>query len=717
MGRMEIVLGKTEKIGKITLDYSRYAGEDFYCDGAVEDELLELVKKCGQAEYAAAIQEKKSWPVLYHLSPLRENIVDWIPMEKSDRVLEVGSGCGAITGALARKCGSVTCVDLSKKRSLINAYRHSECDNVTIHVGNFKDIEPDLDRNYDYICLIGVFEYGQSYIGGDTPYEDFLRILTPHLAEGGRIVIAIENKYGLKYFAGCKEDHLGTYFSGIENYADGGGVRTFSKKGLERIFQNCGVEETHFYYPYPDYKFMTALYSDEYLPGKGELSNNLRNFDRDRMLLFNEKNAFDGLTEDGLFDLFSNSFVAVLGGGFDVKYVKYSNDRAPEYAIKTEIDRTPGGELCVCKYPLTKEAEEHVRSMAVAYENLLKRYEGGRLCINQCSLEEAGETVCARFEYVKGRPLSQLMDACLERDDLESFYRYFKEYVERIGYNSAFPAADFDLIFSNILVDGEKWTLIDYEWTFGKSVDTRELAFRAVYCYLLEEEKRNKLQLDRILQELAITEEDAEYYREQEMDFQQFVTGKRASMAQLREFIGCRTMEPQKWIDKYQDSAGVNRVQIYEDRGKGYQEEASYFVKEAYQGEQLIEFSLSVGADVQMLRIDPAMDSCMVTIQEMTWNGERVPLEKRKLLRVNGRVAKPAGQKTTAGEALEKTQMVYQPTIVFPTSDPNINIAVSGLPHDKEKPSAENLLYVRMEIVRLPLKMAQDMAGAVKKLI
>ena len=176
-------------------------------------------------------------------------------------------------------------------------------------------------------------------------------------------------------------------------------------------------------------------------------------------------------------------------------------------------------------------------------------------------------------------------------------------------------------------------------------------------------------------------------------------------------------MEPQKWIDKYQDSAGVNRVQIYEDRGKGYQEEASYFVKEAYQGEQLIEFSLSVGADVQMLRIDPAMDSCMVTIQEMTWNGERVPLEKRKLLRVNGRVAKPAGQKTTAGEALEKTQMVYQPTIVFPTSDPNINIAVSGLPHDKEKPSAENLLYVRMEIVRLPLKMAQDMAGAVKKLI
>ena len=131
-------------------------------------------------------------------------------------ILEVGSGCGAITGALARKAGEVTCVDLSKKRSLINAYRHSECENVTIHVGNFTDVEPELPADYDYICLIGVFEYGQAYIGGKTPYEDFLKILQKHLAPDGRIVIAIENKYGLKYFAGCKEDHLAAGFPALK---------------------------------------------------------------------------------------------------------------------------------------------------------------------------------------------------------------------------------------------------------------------------------------------------------------------------------------------------------------------------------------------------------------------------------------------------------------------------------------------------------------------
>ena len=689
-----------EHIGKITLDYSKYPGEDFYCDGTVEDEILEIVKNLSPVEYAAAIEEKKSWPILYHLSPLRENIVEWIPMEPDTKVLEVGSGCGAITGALARKAGSVTCVDLSKKRSLINAYRHSDCDNVTIHVGNFKDIEPDLPTDYDYICLIGVFEYGQSYIGGDTPFEDFLKILLPHLKKTGRIVIAIENKYGLKYFAGCKEDHLGTYFSGIENYQAEDGVRTFSRRGLERIFAKCGVKESHFYYPYPDYKFMTTLYSDAYLPGKGELSNNLRNFDRDRMLLFDEKSAFDGMVEDGLFSVFANSYVAVIGGGFDIKYVKYSNDRAPQYRIKTVITRNKAGETGVCKYPLTEEAREHVCQMAVAYENLQKRYQGGKLGINQCTLMEEGNEVYAAFEFVAGRPLSELMDECLEKGDLEGFHKYFEEYMEGVGYRVEEPVADFDLIFANILVQGDDWTLIDYEWTFGKTIETRELAFRAIYCYLLEDERRNALDLDRILEKLHITEQEAENYRKQEMDFQQFVTGKQMSMAQIRDCLGGELLEPKKWVHRFKATEGILRVQIYEDQGDGYSEEHSRFLPDAYLDEEQVEFTLSVSGNVRQLRIDPALCPCVCKLQELTFNGAAVSLQDKKVFVTNGKLMKSSeGDKNS-------------PSVVFPTEDPNMNLQVGEL-----APKAENILHVRMEVVRLPLAVAKDMAAAVKRWI
>ncbi len=685
---------KTEEIGKVRLDYSLYSGEDLYSDGQVEDELLDIVKHHPVSEYADIIAERASWPLLYHLSPLRENILEWVPFPegKTARVLEVGSGCGAVTGVLSAKAASVTCVDLSKKRSLINAYRHRECGNILIRVGNFRDIEPCLGDDFDFICLTGVFEYGQDYIGGDRPYEDYLQLLLRHLAPEGRILIAIENKYGLKYFAGCREDHLGTYFSGIENYRDTSGARTFGRNGLERIFQSCGVEEYHFYYPYPDYKFMKMLYSDEYLPGKGELAYNMRNFDRDRMVLFDEKSAFDGLMQEGLFPLFSNSYLAVIGKGFDIKYVKYSNDRAPEYAIRTEIVMDGQGAF-VRKCALNEAAGEHVRGMEISCERLKERYRGGRLEINECCLEEEG--LCARFEFLGGMPLSEIMDGCLEKGDTEGFYRYFREYVERIGYNSQYPAADFDPIFSNILVDGDRWTLIDYEWTFGKPIETRELAFRAVYCYLLEDEKRGSLGLERVLEELSVSEEEAKGYRGAEMEFQNFVTGNRLSMSGLRDKIGRRMIRPQDWIDRYQDASEVNRVQVYEDRGKGFSEEESFFVKDAYQGENLIDLVLKVSGEVRRLRVDPAFGPCAVKLRQALLNGEPIPLSRRKVLSANGLVAFPPknGEKDC-------------PSIVFGTEDPGFCISLEKLPRQ-----AENVLCLQMDIARLPLSMARDLAG------
>lgn len=94
--------GRTEKIGNVVLDYSHYPEQDFYCDGASEDALLELVKTIPPREYPQEIYKAASWEVLYHLSDLRENIVGWLPVDKSMKVLEIGSGCGAITGSLAQ---------------------------------------------------------------------------------------------------------------------------------------------------------------------------------------------------------------------------------------------------------------------------------------------------------------------------------------------------------------------------------------------------------------------------------------------------------------------------------------------------------------------------------------------------------------------------------------------------------------------------------------
>lgn len=164
---------RLEKIGSVTMDYTYYTGQDLYSDGDIEDKMLDIAMYNPPEDFPKIIEAERSWPVFYHFSPLRTNIIDWIPFRKTDKVLEIGAGCGAISGALARRAGSVTCIDLSKKRSMVNAYRNRNADNITIMVGNFKDIEPHLDEDYDYVLLIGVFEYGQAYIGGENPTRIF----------------------------------------------------------------------------------------------------------------------------------------------------------------------------------------------------------------------------------------------------------------------------------------------------------------------------------------------------------------------------------------------------------------------------------------------------------------------------------------------------------------------------------------------------------------
>lgn len=303
-----------EKIGKVKLDDTYYSGKDLYSDGEIEEKLLTIAQKHTEEELNQVIARENSWPVMYHFSNIRQNIIDWLPITKEEKVLEVGAGCGAITGALARKAGEVDCIELSRKRSLINAYRNKEHDNIKIIMGNFQDIEPNLDSTYDYITLIGVFEYSQGYIQGENPYNRMLESIKGHLVPTGKIVVAIENRLGLKYWAGCTEDHVGRYFEGLEGYHTTKGVRTFSKKEWEKMIQETGLK-AEFYYPYPDYKFPLSIYSDKYLPRKGELNLNSYNFDRKKIELFDEGKVYDSLIEDEMFPVYSNSFLILLERG------------------------------------------------------------------------------------------------------------------------------------------------------------------------------------------------------------------------------------------------------------------------------------------------------------------------------------------------------------------------------------------------------------------
>lgn len=645
-----------ETIGKVTLNLEKYSGQDFYSDGASEDALLNIVKEKTVSEYADVLKENPSWEFLYHLSPLRANIVEWISITKDQKVLEVGSGCGAITGMLAKKAGSVTCVELSKKRSTINAYRNKECDNIEIEVGNFQDIEPDLGR-FDYILLIGVLEYAGLYIDSKHPYEEFINILRKHLSPGGKLVIAIENRLGMKYFSGCVEDHLGNYFSGLENYPKGGPARTFSRNGLEKICQNAGVSNYCFYYPYPDYKFMHTLYSDDRLPRRGELSTNLRNFDKDRLMLFDEKNAFDGVIEEGVFPVFSNSYVLMIGAPEEITYVKYSNDRLPKYAIKTELTKANQAKGEVARYRKVALSEECTQlDTIVRSEKLLsRRYFGSELVICPVSKEENGIS----FPVIEGRTLEECLDEALFQGDMETFDGYLKRFQKLAEYRCEEKVADLDFIFANIIINEKNvWTLIDYEWTVELSVAPETILKRAAFIYLLGGKRGDYISYEALLEKFGVAPEPISLGLQEEIKFQKQVAGDYPSLADYRLLINHKVIS----LDTLLGNTRKNMLQVYVDEGEGFSEGNSYFVNpETSDGEEkdLYKVEVSVGEGVHTLRLDPLSEPCGLAIEEI-----RVMFADRTTKSLDLKSLQINGTSTEEGEYF------------FPHNDPNITISL-----------------------------------------
>jgi len=291
------------------LNLKFYSGEDLYSDGDVEDEILEICQK-NAADIKSVLKASNDWSLLYHLSDIRHNILEWYDFDKNGSILEIGSGCGAITGLFCEKLNRVVGIDLSKRRSTINAVRNGEKGNLEIMVGNFEDIV--IEEKFDYVTLIGVLEYSPLYInGGKNPFDVMLQKLKGYLKPNGKLIIAIENKFGLKYFAGAAEDHTGRFFDGVNNYKGINHVYTFSKPEITKLLKNNGFKDNMFYYPLPDYKLPTAVYSEDNLPKPGSFLNVGLSYDRDRVNFLEETAIYDKLSEDGQFEYFANSFLIV----------------------------------------------------------------------------------------------------------------------------------------------------------------------------------------------------------------------------------------------------------------------------------------------------------------------------------------------------------------------------------------------------------------------
>lgn len=474
-----------------------YKGIDNYSEGDIENTVLQLIAENEPGNYSKVINENFSWSSYYHLTYLRENILNWYPFEPDSEVLEIGCGMGAITNVLCDRCKKVTAVELSKRRATATLLRCREKENLEIIVGNMNDIQ--FDKKFDYITLIGVFEYQGNYTESENPYVDFLYKIKGLLKPSGKLLIAIENQYGLKYWCGAREDHTGIPFDGINQYDfSEKKVRTFSKAELEQMVRICGFENTFFYYPMPDYKLPTVVYSQNYLPKDNNMLNmNYYYIPDNKTLVAQEDKIYHDIIENGVFEFFANSFLlecSEAGKVGEVIFACMSNRRLSEYQIATRFTKDSNVEKFALCLP---DGKQHINEI-VNNESELKnrgikvwqsKYENSMIRSPFCGADTVEHALLKMYRKKDKNSIiatwDKLYDQILSSSDtvewqnniLYSFYPE-KNKDENI-YGPILKKGFLDMILRNAFLINDDFYWFDQEWTL-ENVPAIFIIYRAI---------------------------------------------------------------------------------------------------------------------------------------------------------------------------------------------------------------------------------------------
>jgi GT2 family glycosyltransferase/SAM-dependent methyltransferase/lambda repressor-like predicted transcriptional regulator len=445
-----------------------------YNDGdRVEEAILRIVRgaadvSAGSDELARAIHD---WPTLYHFSPQRASLLRPLePMLRGRSVLELGAGCGAVSRYLAELGGALTCVEGSARRAAIVASRCRGLDNVRVVNDNFQHFQSN--ERYDVVTLIGVLEYSRSFLQGEDPVASALALARSFLKDDGVLLVAIENKLGLKYWAGAPEDHLGLPFVGVESLYGARTAVTFGRRELEARLRRAGFGAISFFYPFPDYKLPSVVLDEAALGEAPEVLINLLspcaapNQAADYARTLSEGAAWRALVDNGLVGDLANSFLVVAGSrgarvpaaDTDLAFV-YSSGRRKALSHEVRIVRGSAG-LTVRRRPLHGDGSSP-RPAPAAAEPLLP-----------------GELLFNRLLEVVNRRDWGVPDLVAW---LGPLLRTLKPHAVESGGAWMLPGRYVDATPFNLIGRDGEWQLFDLEWPSPDPVSLARVLFRGVH--------------------------------------------------------------------------------------------------------------------------------------------------------------------------------------------------------------------------------------------
>ncbi len=458
----------------------RDAADFNYSDGEQVETYLHQVfsEATDLSSRSSQLQAKiKDWPSEYHLSSDRSNLLRGYDLSFVNRALEFGSGCGAISRYLGEQGIAVDAIEGSGIRAELGKMRCKDLDNVSVINANYNDLEFPIGH-YDLILFVGVIEYAKKF-HPQSPNDrhaalTILQQAKNSLSKNGVILVAIENRLGLKYILGHHEDHYSKRYVGIDQYRDSAGIATYSEAEWREIIDEAGFSSSAFSFPFPDYKIPRICLGEEFVKNDDRGFNHLEGvFARDYTMPATrsptEPIAWQAASSGKFMHTIANSFCLIMG-----------DDSAT-------VDQAMCFDFCHMPGPGRKNR------YAVVTRKLKHNEEVQKIPVD---LVDPGEfpdddqlkQVLETQAYLTGDLLStRWLRAILifsRREEFDALLADYYAYLTELE-NSA-ESLKIDLLPINIIVgeDGS-YHSFDQEWEVGWKITKEYLLFRALLTFVV----------------------------------------------------------------------------------------------------------------------------------------------------------------------------------------------------------------------------------------
>ena len=198
----------------------------------------------------------------YNSSPMREGVLCWYPFDKNASVLDMSNG--ALTELLRSRCGRVVS-DIHESRN-----------------------------GFDYVIVIDPVDFS----------TDSLKTLRERLNEHGRLLLAYENPFALRYWNGKRSPVTGVPYDTLFG-CDG----RISKAEMQIRLKLAGFEGQKWYYPLTDHWFAREIYSENYLPDE-YLNQRFKPYLSDDVTLkFDERHLYREVIRGGAFEFMCGAYL------------------------------------------------------------------------------------------------------------------------------------------------------------------------------------------------------------------------------------------------------------------------------------------------------------------------------------------------------------------------------------------------------------------------